>query len=438
MHCPECHAFNNNGSRECIECKYKFPNPIALFIQSLTIGSKSALLGGIIIFGIVTGWSIALFFNDAKAHNNLDPASISPTPVRTAEMNNHIQSLMQKALTAYQEDRIVTPVNDNAIYYIRAVLKLDSTNVIMTKLRETIIGFYEEKATEAVETRDHKAAIAFYSKLLNIFPDDPNYQKQILSTIPKVLYEQSNNQLNSAIAQSLQEQQKTNRNPRKKQSLSNSKHIKRQNKSALPAAEDINEALSIRDMPKMISSERLTSLEKPPTPVSEISDDKSGSGPGNIAREEKESFVPVAAAGATTKKNENIPDNSEKDRNTTNTDPAIISAAPPKSISDEISTTVPIIIEGLLDKRRREYIHREPAKYPIVYQKIEREGKVILEVIVGLDGNIEDYKVLKSDGNPFTQSAVKALQKFKLKPGTFKGKPVKFKIIERFDFNLGL
>lgn len=94
------------------------------------------------------------------------------------------------------------------------------------------------------------------------------------------------------------------------------------------------------------------------------------------------------------------------------------------------------IIEALLDSRHREYIHRETASYPRIYQQTKHEGKVLLEVVVDRDGSVESYRVLKSDGEFFTDSATDAIKKFKYKPGTFKGQPVRFKIVEPFVFRI--
>lgn len=94
------------------------------------------------------------------------------------------------------------------------------------------------------------------------------------------------------------------------------------------------------------------------------------------------------------------------------------------------------IIEALLDSRSREYIHRETASYPRIYQQTKHQGKVLLEVVVAQDGSVESYRVLKSDGEFFTDSVIDAIKKFKYKPGTFKGQPVRYKIVEPFVFRI--
>ena len=95
------------------------------------------------------------------------------------------------------------------------------------------------------------------------------------------------------------------------------------------------------------------------------------------------------------------------------------------------------ILEAFLDSGKREYIHRAVPDYPGIYRQTGVEGDVLFEVIVDRDGTVADYRVLRSDGELFTEAAIKALKKFRYKPGTFQGKPVKFKIVERFRFKRG-
>ena len=94
------------------------------------------------------------------------------------------------------------------------------------------------------------------------------------------------------------------------------------------------------------------------------------------------------------------------------------------------------VIEGLLDGGRREYLKKVKPEYPQIYKITGHEGVVFMEVIVGKDGRVEKYKILKSDGEYFTEAAVAAIEQYIYKPGTFKDIPVRFKIIERFIFHL--
>jgi TonB family protein len=94
------------------------------------------------------------------------------------------------------------------------------------------------------------------------------------------------------------------------------------------------------------------------------------------------------------------------------------------------------VLEAFLDKGRRQYEKRVTPRYPDIYRQTGTQGDVLIEVLVDRDGSIENYRVLKSDGDLFMEASLEALGKFQYKPGTISGKPVKFKIIERFRFTL--
>ncbi|MEJ2050869.1 MAG: TonB family protein, partial [Calditrichota bacterium] len=94
------------------------------------------------------------------------------------------------------------------------------------------------------------------------------------------------------------------------------------------------------------------------------------------------------------------------------------------------------VLEPFLDSGKREYVRRVQPTYPEMYSKIGKEGAVLMEVIVNKQGRIDDYRIIQSDGDLFSAAAVKALNKYVYKPGTIKGEPVKFKVIERFRFKI--
>ena len=107
-------------------------------------------------------------------------------------------------------------------------------------------------------------------------------------------------------------------------------------------------------------------------------------------------------------------------------------------LSQQETRVVEPLPESMLDKRTREYERKVAPNYPEIYSKTGTEGDVFIEVIVGRDGKIESHRVLRSDGELFTREAIKALKLFKYKPATYRGHPVKFKIIELFRFKKDL
>ena len=93
-------------------------------------------------------------------------------------------------------------------------------------------------------------------------------------------------------------------------------------------------------------------------------------------------------------------------------------------------------IESMLDGGKREYLRRDAPDYPRIHLKSGSEGTVLIEVIVGRDGRLKNYRILRSDGEAFSDAAVRALKKYRYKTGTVEGIPVNFRIVERFEFKL--
>jgi len=94
------------------------------------------------------------------------------------------------------------------------------------------------------------------------------------------------------------------------------------------------------------------------------------------------------------------------------------------------------IIEMMLDNNEREYIERKRPNYPSVYLASGVEGIVLVEVFVGKDGRIDRKRVLRSDGDAFTEAAEEALKSYRYKPGTINGVPVPYRLVERFTFEI--
>lgn len=106
---------------------------------------------------------------------------------------------------------------------------------------------------------------------------------------------------------------------------------------------------------------------------------------------------------------------------------------PPEEPAPAISEPV---LERQLDSGVRHYVNLARPNYPEIYKRTNFEGKVIAEVIVGRNGEIVSYKILRSNGEHFTTAAEEALRKMRYRPETFQGQPVEFKVYESFVFKL--
>lgn len=94
------------------------------------------------------------------------------------------------------------------------------------------------------------------------------------------------------------------------------------------------------------------------------------------------------------------------------------------------------VSEWQLDGGGRHYINLARPNYPEIYKRTKFEGKVIMEVVVGRNGEVVSHKVIRSTGEHFTTAAEEALRRMRYRPETFQGQPVEFKIYESFVFKL--
>lgn len=86
------------------------------------------------------------------------------------------------------------------------------------------------------------------------------------------------------------------------------------------------------------------------------------------------------------------------------------------------SSSTPIILHGGIERPKRiKYVAPE---YTEIARKVRREGTVILETVIDVDGNVQDVKVLKSLSFGLTEAAVAAVEQWKYSPAMLNGKPV--------------
>jgi protein TonB len=76
-------------------------------------------------------------------------------------------------------------------------------------------------------------------------------------------------------------------------------------------------------------------------------------------------------------------------------------------------------------------------EYPLIYREAGIEGTVQVRVLVGVDGNVLDAKVLSSDAAiEMQQAAIEAAMKCRFKPAKQRTTPVKAHVMIPFVFRL--
>jgi TonB family protein len=81
-------------------------------------------------------------------------------------------------------------------------------------------------------------------------------------------------------------------------------------------------------------------------------------------------------------------------------------------------------------------IHTKTANYPKSARKLGHQGTVVLSLIVGTDGKPRSVVATKGVEPDLDEQAVKAVQKWRFRPGTLGGKPVAVVVSEEVTFKL--
>jgi protein TonB len=113
-------------------------------------------------------------------------------------------------------------------------------------------------------------------------------------------------------------------------------------------------------------------------------------------------------------------------------DPGVI-AGPPPPPPPPPPVVEPVRVGGRIQAPRK--IKSVPPVYPTIAQSSRVQGTVILEALIGLDGRVEQVRVLK----PvllLTDAAVTAVRQWEFTPTTLNGQPVQVVMTVTVDFKL--
>ncbi len=70
-------------------------------------------------------------------------------------------------------------------------------------------------------------------------------------------------------------------------------------------------------------------------------------------------------------------------------------------------------------------------------KRAKKEGRVMLFLVIDETGKVVSAEVRKSTDPGFNAEALKAARKWKFKPGTKNGQPVRARILQPISFKLG-
>jgi len=106
---------------------------------------------------------------------------------------------------------------------------------------------------------------------------------------------------------------------------------------------------------------------------------------------------------------------------------------PPKSDDDVVSTTPVRMSVGVTAPKV--LLSVDPA-FPTEARKAKIQGDVVLGIVVGVDGQIQESKVNRGTGNGFDESALRVLSLWRFEPATKQGGPVALQLNIEMSFHL--
>jgi protein TonB len=144
---------------------------------------------------------------------------------------------------------------------------------------------------------------------------------------------------------------------------------------------------------------------------------------------DKDQEVPMPGAGPS---QSSQPQKQKQDVPKTDTEPT----TPQEQPAPEPPTQEKPIAEPPANVVKPVLIERVNPEYPEVARKARVEGIVILEAIITQNGHVENAKVLRGVHPLLDQAAVNAVRKWRYKPATLNGKPVRVHSTVTVNFKL--
>jgi TonB family protein len=324
--------------------------------------------------------------------------------------------LMKKAESLFQDNKYLTSEGSNIFAYLTEVMALDSTHQQASQMLSVCIQAYKDEADKALKQGQYNTSRKYYESIVNFLPKNSDTHKQLAkintasgkpqpddTTSPDASQKTANMEVNTNIA------------------AANSQKTGIENYSP---ADNSRKAIADESANKM-AAEISPKLVSPETSEPSFS--------GNTAGNQKDNLAP---GNSNTMYTNSAPEEKETPASSkTNAGSAVKQPVSDTEIEKMTAFNAPVL-ESFLDAGQRQYIKKENPVYPKPYLKINKQGMVILEVIIGTDGRVVSHRVLQSDGDLFTEACVKALRNYRYKPGTVKNNPVQFRVTESFKFKL--
>ncbi|HQU73937.1 MAG TPA: energy transducer TonB [Calditrichia bacterium] len=316
------------------------------------------------------------------------------------QREEQLQGFLDKAEAAFERERYLTPDNDNVMLYLAPLFALEPEHARANEMRRQILGYYQAEGDKALSNKQYNNAASLYENMLVVDPGS-DYARQKLDAVD-----------------ALQENAARRRNrvasSRRSQRPQVSKPAPRVTTSSRPSQREVTR----KSQPQVTAPAMAETPVETATTRNEVADSRANA--ANSVRRETPAVVtpPVIKsqpATANTRTTQLPKETREEPRE----------AAP---------VEIPIVPEALISGGKREYLTRAE---PDVPPNLDYGGFAIVraECVVGVDGRVESVNIVSSGQNQRLNSiTAQALKNYRYRPATYKGKPVRFKVLETINF----
>lgn len=323
--------------------------------------------------------------------------------VSMEEKQQRVGELLQSAQSAFEKEQFLVPDEGNAVGYLSEILLLDPTNTEALEMQEKIISYYDDQASDAVKRRRYDAALQSYEKILAIVPND-RYATEQIARVQRTIEEQR-------IARAARDAAE-----RERQRIAQEEARQQEIAKAQEEAKTRREAEQ-RRLAEQRRQEEQRRIEEARQQAEQrrLEEQRRQEALANAAKNEDTQAI---ASSSNPANNSTVP---------VNPDPA--------NASGEDSGSDPTVIPAaLLDGGKVEYVQKVKPDIPRTWD-YGGFSLIQAECIVNEYGLVESVTLTTPSPNKRLNSIIEeTLKKYKYKPATYQGQPVRFKVDETINF----
>ncbi len=347
---------------------------------------------------------------------------ISTIIEKKQQKNAMLASLMTEAQRTFSQNHFLTPENDNTYGYLRQVFEIEPDYPPAVELQDQIVNNFLTQAEKAFDAENYDEALKHYQNALTIKPRDNQLLDEIDRTLKlKNIKEMLHNL--SALTKTRKELKALQRERKRLQNLIQKERSRfrelteqrKKNSTPLASASTTERSKSVRKN-NSVKQTRAATTKRKSKVLTKTERQPRSTRPKNASPPPS----PVTQAGSNAGTVEDL------------LGIELIPSEPEASSAPTSESR--IVEEQMIDGGEKKYIHREKPNVPASLKGDELQ-MILAECVVSVDGNIESVKLLTpAENEKLNQIALNALHKYRFKPATFHGKPVRFKTIEVMTF----